>query len=62
MATKTWTKTKPSTKAHEVIRTGGRYAQVVFVGSRQRCNLYWVNLPDDERQYHRVQAVTDTKW
>lgn len=59
MATKTWTKAKPSTKAHEVIRTGSKYEQIVFVGSREKCNRYWMALTEEERTYHKVQVCPD---
>jgi hypothetical protein len=55
-----WHKTKPSTKAHEVVRKGGRYDHVVFVGSRSACNRYWVSQPDSEN--YVVRVVTDTRW
>lgn len=50
-------KVKASTKMHEVIRTGGTYAQVVCVGSRTACNRYWVALSPSEREYHKVQVA-----
>lgn len=55
-------KTKPSTKAHEVVRKGGAYDHVVMVGSRTACNRYWVSLSPAERAKHVVRVVTDTRW
>lgn len=49
-----WKKQKPSTKAHEVVRKGGRFDHVVMVGSRTACNAYWVSLPDSENYIVRV--------
>lgn len=48
---------KPSTRMHEVIRTGGKYPQIVHVGSRTACNRYWVALSPSERSYHYVQVA-----
>lgn len=53
------TKKAPSTHAHEVIRLGGKYPQIVMVGSRQACNKYWVMLSQEERAYHKVRECND---
>jgi hypothetical protein len=50
-------KVKPSTRMHEVIRRGGKYPQIVCVGSRTACNKYWVALSPQERVYHEVQVA-----
>lgn len=52
-------KVAPSTKAHEVVRKGGRYDHVVFVGSRTACNRYWVALTAEERGTHVVRVCAD---
>lgn len=56
-------KVAPSTKAHEVVRKGGRYDHVVFVGSRTACNRYWVALSSEEARTHEVRVCADwRKW